>query len=1094
MKTLNHTKLKLSSLVIGMTLCMPAGAVSISSVPLFVSASVDPNVMLLIDTSGSMNNIVWASGFDPTANYTDWSDGDNNYRAASGNNHLHSIDVTHNGSNNCGSSGRWVRGDAGGVTKFLCVPANSVVGTETRYSGKYLNYLFDTYADDTDLTAIIPTDIRMEVAKKAARDLVDNTTGVRFGTSSFYGPSSQSWGHGATIDAGCGSSTATVKSKINGYTASTNTPLAESLYEITRYFRGMSSYYHSNTGYTSPIQYRCQHNFTIAITDGLPTRDINIPTNDPDDTADASAALPDWDNNTGVDASGNPIVTTQAMYPNFPKYSDGFQPAGDEGNEAFALYLDDIAKFGYDIDFKTSGTDLAGGSYQDPDFPKQNMETYTIGFSINMQMLQDAAEYGNGLYFTADNATQLTSALQKAIDDAKFKGEAAAAAVATNSTRLDTNTTIYQARFDSRDWSGDLLAFSLDATTGDVNTTPDWSAAALLPPAATATVTAASRKIYTFDSSDADPANHTGIDFVWPADYTNRTANSDLNDAMVQALLANAPYAWNTTNAAEQAANQTYGDELVDYLRGDTSASGTYNGAWRTRKTVLGDIVNSNPAFVGTRDFGFKQLPGTEGTSYTSFRDSPTYKTRQPVVYVGANDGMLHAFNATTGKEMFAYVPTSVMADLDKLTDPNYLHRFFVNGSPRASDAYLNSTWRTVLVGAPGAGGRSVFALDITYPSSFTASSVLWELTSDDDSDLGYVLGQPTVARMNDGSWVALVGNGYNSANDRAVLFIIDLASGAVLHKIDTQVGSSGSPNGLSAPVPVDLDGDRITDVIYAGDLLGNMWKFDVSKSTKSTWKSAYLSSGKPAPLFTATDASGNVQPITVRPAVGAHPKGGTMVYFGTGTFFQTGDNTISATPPVQSFYALRDDDAVITGRGELQSQTIDYEVYNVTIGTDSYDLRVVSDNTVNYSTQNGWYLDLESPVNGAEGERVVVDPLLRNGRMIFSTLIPNTDPCGYGGAGWLMEIDAINGGRFAYSVFDLNGDGEFNAQDFVSIANTGDLPVSGRRYGEIISQPVVIDAGEKEHKYVSGSSGSIQHIVERGANNKGRQSWRQIR
>ena len=1057
------------SLLMGLAASTPAGAVSIADTPLFIGATVEPNVMLLIDNSGSMESNVWADGYDNTVNYADWSGGGANYDPTYSNNRLNDM-----GQGSCIDG--WKEGrDAAGMTKCLRLP-DPEGSSETRYSANYLNYLFETYADGTDLTGgSIPSATRMQVAKKAAKNLVDQSGGIQFGTASFDN------GDGATIDEACAANNAAaVKAAIDTYNAEGSTPLAESLYEITRYFRGLGSFYDDDTSYTSPIQYRCQHNFAVVITDGLPTNDNLFASDDPDDP---SGKLPDWD--------GLAPSTTAAMYPVFPQYSDGFNSAGSA--EGATLYLDDIAKFGYDTDFKTSGTDAAGGSYQDPNFPRQSMETYTIGFAQNNQMLKDAAEYGNGEYVTANNATDLANALKNAIDDAKYKGQAAAAAVATNSTRLDTNTTIYQARFDSRDWSGDLMAFDIDPATGDVSATPDWSARDKLPPSAGATVTAATRNIYSYD-----PDNSTGIPFQWPSDYTTLAAGSDLNSTMVQGLLANAPYAWDTVVAAEQAANQTYGAELVAYLRGDSGSGGSYNGGFRSRKTVLGDIVNSNPAFVGGRDFGFKSLPGTEGSDYLIYRNTTTYKTRAPVVYVGANDGMLHAFHADTGTELFAYVPSSVFPRLDALADSSYTHQYYVNGSPRASDAYLGASWKTLLVGAPGGGGRSVFALDITSPTAFSESNVLWEFTSDDDQDLGYVLGQPTIARMNDDSWVALVGNGYNSANDRAMLFIINLADGTLLKKIDTGVGSALSPNGLSAPVPVDIDGDKITDTVYAGDLHGNLWKFDVSATNNGSWDIAYKASGSgsptPAPLFTAVDAGGTAQAITVRPAVGLHPKGGIMVYFGTGKFFEVGDNIVPLNPPVNSFYGIRDEGDKVSGRGVLQPQTIQNELYGVSFGSNVFDVRVVSDNTIDYSTQKGWYLDLQSPVNGAEGERVVVDPLLRNGRMIFSTLIPSADTCGFGGTGWLMEVDAVNGARFSFSVFDLDGDGLFDDGDYVTLDDGSKVPVSGQNFREIISQPVVIDAGEREFKYISGSSGNIQTVDEKGDSSKGRQSWRQIR
>jgi len=1070
-------------IALGTTISLPASALSIAQTPLFVSASVDPNLMLLVDTSGSMDNAVWADGYDNTVTYPDWS---YSWDPTDGNVGFSSIKQ-----GSCSSG--WKQGTNGATNKCLKLP-DPAGGGNTRYDGNYLDYLFQTYANGTDLTTgTIPNETRMQVARAAATNLVTTTTGVRFGVAEFYGPSSQNYGYGATIDADCGSSTSTITSKISTYTANTNTPLAEALYEITRYFRGMSSYYHTGTTYTSPIQYRCQHNFAVVITDGYPTRDTQIPTDDPADVADTSHALPNWD--------GLAPATSRPLPGVVPQYSDGFQPAGTEAEEGYSLYLDDIAKFGYDIDFKTSGTDIDGGSYQDPKFLLQHMETYTIGFAQNNQMLQDAAEYGHGLYFTANNSAQLNAALQKAVADAQYKGQAAAAAVATNSTRLDSGTKIYQARFDSSNWTGDLLAYSINPSTGVINATADWSAKDKLPPSSNATVTSTSRKIVTFDRTYSTTGK--GINFQWPSNYTALSSGTDFNSSMVQSLLTSGPYAWNTTNTTQQAANQTYGSELVAWLRGSTSTSGTYNGGFRNRSTVLGDIVGSNPTFETTQDFGYKVLPSTEGSSYVTFRQSLSYLNRTPTVFVGANDGMLHALNGNTGSELFAYVPSTTFPSLSALSASNYTHKYYVNGSPRIGDAYLYGSWKTILVGASGAGGKGIFALDVTYPSSFDASKVMWELTDSDDADMGYVLGQPTIIRMNDGNWYAVTGNGYGSTNNHAVLFLVNLATRAVT-KIDTGVGSSTSQNGLSSPVPVDINGDRITDVIYAGDLRGNLWKFDVSGNTPASWKSAFSHTGGAGtvndPLFTATDGSGNVQPITVRPAVSTHPNGGYLIFFGTGKFFETGDNVVPASPAINTFYGIRDTGVTVTGRTSLQQQTIDVQLQNQVIGTQTYDIRVVSNNTVDYSSKSGWYLDLVKPVTGsspptwvAQGERVIVDPLVTQGRIIFSTLIPNADRCGYGGEGWLMEIDAVNGSRFAYSVFDLNGDGKIDASDFVSV-NGNQLPVSGIRFGEIISAPTIVQAGEIEHKYISGSSGTIAHVVEKGAGNRGRQSWRQLR
>ena len=296
---------------------------NISDTPLTVSAAVDPNVMLLVDTSGSMDHIIWASGFDPDTTYS------NNYGFGT------SGQIFYGDLNDWSCSSGYIR--AWDTTECLKIPAPE--GDNTRYEANYLNYLFDTYNHNDDLTSIIPTNTRMTVARDVATDLVTDTSGVRFGVSGFYGESWDDYGKGATIHEECADdNTADLTTAIDNFTAAHNTPVAEAYYEVTRYFRGMSSFYQSGVSYTSPIQYRCQKNFGIVITDGIPTYDSHFPSanSDPADLADTSASLPNWDSSSpGANSDGT---------------------GGWEGNEGSTLYLDDIAKFAYDIDLITSGT------------------------------------------------------------------------------------------------------------------------------------------------------------------------------------------------------------------------------------------------------------------------------------------------------------------------------------------------------------------------------------------------------------------------------------------------------------------------------------------------------------------------------------------------------------------------------------------------------------------------------------------------------------------------------------------------------------------------------------------------------------------
>ena len=1074
---------------------------AISSTPLFVSTAATPNIMLLFDNSGSMNNIIWATGFDPATANEDWS---RDWDSESGNVSLSLLDSCGSWSNPSGRRGRNPPGSDSGATKCLRLP-DPVGGGATRYTGNYLNYLFATYANNTDLTqGQIPTTYRLQTARNVAVNFVNSNANLRIGLASFNRASGATGGaeynnQGGRIDAICGTPTSNLVSTINGYGAVANTPLAETFYEVTRYFRGLTGHFHAGANHVSPIQYRCQRSFVIVVTDGAPTFDRSFPTNDPDDPRQSDKSLPDWD---GL----NPAPPAQ--------FSDGANPAGNAEGDTY--FLDDLAKFAFDTDMRTGGNDIAGGSFDDPQFPIQNLRSYTVGFTVNNQMLQDAAFYGDGRYFTANNDTELNAALNSAISDIQTR-TSSAAAVASNSTRLSTDTLIYQARFSTNDWSGQLLAFPLTGS-GELST-PSWDAKDLVP-------APDRRDIVTLGNGGGVAFHYSNLDATQQTALRLKPDNSSGDDV--------------------------YGAAVVNYLRGDASGEAPSAQDFRPRTSRLGDIVNSDPVFVGRQNFGFDALPGEEGATYLTFRNSPAYQNRTPMLYVGANDGMLHGFNAESGVEQFAYVPNAVIPDLRFLTeasksdDPanaglpatgyNQKHRYFVDGPSRVMDARItrNSTtnWRTLLVGALGAGGRGVFAIDVTDPTSLGTSSPLWEFTdnSSGGGEMGFAIPQPSLGRMNDGSWAAIISNGYDSASHTARLYILDLATGTVIKEFDTGVGSASQPNGLSSPIPVDVDRDRIVDYIYAGDLHGNLWKFDLSSNNASQWDFGFKQGNTPKPLFTAcTDASSNTacyntrQPITARPEVGANPTGGQMVYFGTGKYFEDCDsrtttngtsvncsNADPATQGIQSFYGIRDlfakgstsiptpvgvgrnpADTRLLQQSVLATQSFTFVNPDGTNGTEN--TRVTSNNSIEDNHQ-GWYIDLPTG-----GERQVSTPILSGNRIIFTTLIPNSDPCGFGGDSWLMELDALQGSPLPYSPFDLNQDGEFNIGDFVEITLADGarvmVPVSGRKSKEgIIKTPGVITAGETEYKFASGTTGGIDRTVENAGNAGGRQTWRQLR
>jgi len=697
-------------------------------------------------------------------------------------------------------------------------------------------------------------------------------------------------------------------------------------------------------------------------------------------------------------------------------------------------------------------------------------------------------------YFKATNPADLFEALGTVFETV-VKTSSSAASVVANSVRLDTGTYVYQARFRTNDWSGELLAYPVQMD-GSVDEA-DWEAGLKLPDHG-------ARNIYTINTS-ADPK---GVAFAW--DNLNVTQNATIAD------------------------NALDGQAIINYIRGDQSKELQNGGSFRDRERLLGDIINSDPVFVGAANYGYNVSTITEGYTtdplvegaYNQFLNS--ISTREKMIYLGANDGMLHGFRAEDGVEQFAFIPNEVIPKLKYLTLQNYVdnHQYLVDGPPRVGDAYidvgLGNQWRTILVGSTGAGGKSVFALDITDPDNFSGNNVLWEFTH---ADLGYTIGQPTIARLASGDWVAIFGNGYNSTSNVAKLFIVNLATGGKPGHatdmtpiiLDTGIGDSTSPNGMATPIPVDTDGDRITDYIYAGDMLGNLWKIDVSSSNDNQWDFFFKQGQDVYPLFTAADSNNNTQPITSRPVVSAHPDGGYMVYFGTGRFFATGDDDVSSVSTFQSFYGIRDldtDNSHITerDRSTLQEQEITHEQIFSDIDF-NYPVRVTTKNAVNYTdtsdptdnpVKRGWYIDLIKPTNVLQGERVISPALLRSGRIIFNTLIPSSEPCDFGGKTWLMELDAITGGRLDYSPFDFNGDGIFNTDDYVTITVTEEgevkqipVPVTGIQLDVGIAKtPAVISAGDTEYKYFSGSSGDMQVVTENpgDAAATGRQSWRQLR
>jgi len=730
-------------------------------------------------------------------------------------------------------------------------------------------------------------------------------------------------------------------------------------------------------------------------------------------------------------------------------------------------------------------------------------------------------------YFLVTNAGKLKEQLEDTFDRITELVGASASSVAINSTVLQTTSRLYQARFNTADWSGELSAFTL-TTEGEIDAEV-WRASENIP-------AEANRNIFSMVDISG---TLTKIEFL--------STDTDLADAVGDGAVS-------VANQAND--NSALGAVFVDYIRGDQTNEIQNGGIFRDRSNLLADIVNASPISVGISNFAYDVLPGDEGSTYGAYLSSvkgvnysDVYGSDSgnsfTVVFAGSNDGMVHAFqdtvdidddNAVTltdnpGREIFSYIPSVLLEGLNELASPNYAHKFFVDASPNSSDVYFDDSdsatndWRTMLVGALGNGGKSIYALDITDPLAFDETKIMWEYNvtdpsatdnNDNSEEMGNILFQPQIVRLNNGKWGVVFGNGYNSNSQTARLFILDAETGAEIKVIDTGVGDTGTPNGLAMPFLLDENGDRIVDVVYAGDLYGKMWKFDLSATNSNSWgfSNNFKAGSTPKPLFTTEDSSGVAQPITTRPTVVTHPDGGFVILFGTGKYLETGDNIIPASPQVQSFYGIwDDDDQVVPDSGDdrddiLQQQEVVAEVDITNDGPDNIagnaddvvlnTTRVVTENAVAYPSKKGWYIDLlrPSPATG-EGEMVISNPLTRFSRIIWTSFIPPSDPCSEGGgSAVLMELDAVSGTRLENSVFDLNDDGIIDADDFV-LYSGDDVPGSGIYIPATLASPAVISAADasQEYKLTSGISGDVTTTQEStGGTTVGRQSWRQLR
>ena len=574
---------------------------------------------------------------------------------------------------------------------------------------------------------------------------------------------------------------------------------------------------------------------------------------------------------------------------------------------------------------------------------------------------------------------------------------------------------IYQGTYNSANWWGDVSALPINPTTGAVGTTTDE---------------------YGWSASSSVP--------VW--NQRNILSYNGTTGILFDALSLTA--AQEALLDPDGVGPLTAGD-IVDFIRGDTSKSvdGSPGGTFRNRNDPLGDVVHSAPIY-------FKGM-----------------------VYVGANDGMLHGLDASTGAELFAYVPNLVYDHLSELADQSYSHKFYVDGTATAAKV---SSSRDVLVCGLGKGGKGYFALDVTNPTAMDATDVLWEYSASaaNDPDLGYTFGRAFIVNTEAYGSVVIFSNGYDSANGSAVLYVLDPVTGAVIKKFVT--GVTGC-NGLATPAAVDVELDGNVDYVFAGDLKGNMWKFDLRGTSTSDWNFGYEDSGAPKPLVSVTNLNGDFQPITTPPEVMLDCASdgdvrGLMVIFGTGQYLNVDD---LSNESVQSFYGIWDRGPLIEDTDGLTEARASYlgtfdpatdalsnmpsgitlleQVFDVlTIGAEFGALSdrpaYWYDEAAHSGTHVGWYWDM--PVTG---ERMINNPLLRGGHVILISTDPSSSPCESGGTSFINIVNACTGGRPYSPQFDVDKDNSITQADTILGAGGSQIPPSRQEKPLMIYTPLEV-------------------------------------
>jgi type IV pilus assembly protein PilY1 len=771
------------------------------------------------------------------------------------------------------------------------------------------------------------------------------------------------------------------------------TPLRQSLQEVGKYFKGDSNWIASHSPFTDDGG-ECQHAFSIVLTDGfwnggspgVGNIDNNYESCFKDRYEDTLADVAMYYYQTDLSASLDNFVPPRpgddASHQHMVTYSVSFGVGG-------SLNPDDYPNCPPEI--------IPASNCPCPEWPYAQSDT-----NSTIDDLWHAAVNARGRFFKTTDSTDLAHSILVIVNQIPTSGSVAS--ISSSGPKLETNISIYQGSYNSKDWSGDLKSFSLKAGSSNEFDFDNykWSASEKLNDKSWS-----SRKIYTSNEGSGLISFDTGM-------------NSILKNRI-----------YNDTNIQEK---------IINYIKGDDTYEKRNNtGNYRNRYTKLGDIIHSSPLYVDN-------------------------STGADHIYIGANDGMVHLLDASTGEEIAAYIPNLVFENLKNLVNQDYFHTYYVDATP----VFKSTDNGNFIIGGLGKGGKGYYCIN------FKDSNKSWEFPSKSNPDdanitMGYSYSTPYIVESKVG-FVVVFGNGYDSSKEIAALYIRNATDGTKVATISTK---SGGCNGLSTPTLIDIDFDGLVDYAYAGDLKGQLWKFDLTDSDPNNWKVAYGTSLDPKPLFQAKNSKGTPQPITTKPDVFSHCQlnsEGYIVVFGTGSYITDGDTksidqqTLYAIWDWQNderdasfYYGAFDEDRKLTHMLEKGSdyENLTLQQQKLEIGYTQGNYLVLSNNLLTwYPEKNddqvshvGWYFDLPK-----SGERIVANPSVREGKIFLTTLVPAKSKCGVDGNSSIYILDACTGGRLADPVFKIN-------DEYVKIEAPGlePVPPSGIELPTVVNNPVFL-------------------------------------